>query len=37
VTRAIFALIQEYADNWGKLTSDQSLLFIRQWWRRTFK
>ena len=26
-----FALIQDYADNWGKLTNDQSLLFIRQW------
>jgi hypothetical protein len=26
-----FGLIQEYADNWGKLTSEQSLLFIRQW------
>ena len=26
-----FGLIQEYADNWGKLTNDQSLLFIRQW------
>jgi len=26
-----FALIQEYADNWGKLTNEQSLLFIRQW------
>ena len=26
-----FALIQEYADNWGKLTNDQSLLFIRNW------
>ena len=26
-----FAVIQEYADNWGVLTNDQSLLFIRQW------
>ena len=26
-----FGLIQDYADNWGKLTDDQSLLFIRQW------
>jgi hypothetical protein len=26
-----FALIQDYADNWGTLTNDQSLLFIRQW------
>jgi hypothetical protein len=26
-----FALIQEYADNWGKLTTDQSLLFTRNW------
>jgi hypothetical protein len=26
-----FGLIQEYADNWGKLTNDQSLLFIRNW------
>lgn len=26
-----FALIQDYADNWGKLTSEQSLSFIRQW------
>lgn len=26
-----FALIQDYADNWGKMTNDQSLLFIRQW------
>src|SRR6476619_5057642 len=26
-----FGLIQKYADNWGKLTSEQSLLFIRQW------
>lgn len=26
-----FGLIQEYADNWGKLTDEQSLLFIRQW------
>jgi hypothetical protein len=26
-----FVLIQEYADNWGKLTAEQSLLFIRQW------
>jgi hypothetical protein len=26
-----FGLIQEYADNWGKLTNDRSLLFIRNW------
>jgi flagellar biosynthesis regulator FlbT len=26
-----FAVIQGYADNWGKMTNDQSLLFIRQW------
>jgi len=26
-----FALIQEYADNWGKLTNEQSLSFIQQW------
>jgi hypothetical protein len=26
-----FALIQDYADNWGKLTTDQSLLFTRNW------
>jgi len=26
-----FAVIQDYADNWGKLTNEQSLLFIRQW------
>jgi len=26
-----FGLIQEYADNWGKLTNEQSLLFIRRW------
>jgi len=26
-----FALIQEYADTWGKLTNDQSLLFTRNW------
>jgi hypothetical protein len=26
-----FALIQEYADNWGTLTNDQSLLFTRRW------
>jgi hypothetical protein len=26
-----FGLIQEYADNWGKLTSEQSLLFTRNW------
>jgi len=26
-----FGLIQQYADNWGKLTNEQSLLFIRQW------
>ena len=26
-----FGLIQEYADNWGKMTNEQSLLSIRQW------
>lgn len=26
-----FGLIQEYADNWGRLTNEQCLLFIRQW------
>jgi hypothetical protein len=26
-----FGLIHEYADNWGKLTNDRSLLFIRNW------
>jgi len=26
-----FALIQDYADNWGKLTDEQSLTFVRQW------
>jgi len=26
-----FGLLQEYADNWGKLTNDQSLLFARNW------
>ena len=26
-----FGLIQEYADNWGKLTNDRSFLFIRNW------
>src|SRR6201987_4146294 len=26
-----FGLIQQYADNWGKLTNDQSLLFARNW------
>ena len=26
-----FALIQEYADNYGKMTNDQALLFTRQW------
>lgn len=26
-----FALIQEYADNWGKLTDEQSLSFVRRW------
>jgi hypothetical protein len=26
-----FGLIQDYADNWGKLTNDQSLMFSRQW------
>jgi hypothetical protein len=26
-----FGMIQEYADNWGKLTNDQALLFARNW------
>ena len=26
-----FALIQEYADNWGRMTNEQSLSFIRRW------
>src|SRR6516164_2899040 len=26
-----FGVIQEYADNWGKMTNEQSLSFIRQW------
>ena len=26
-----FGLIQDYADNWGKLTNEQSLLFTRNW------
>jgi len=26
-----FGLIQEYADNWGKMTNEQSLLFARNW------
>lgn len=26
-----FAVIQDYADNWGKLTDQQSLMLIRQW------
>jgi hypothetical protein len=26
-----FGLIQDYAENWGKLTNDQSLLFARNW------
>jgi len=26
-----FAVIQDYADNWGKLTDEQSLTFVRQW------
>jgi hypothetical protein len=26
-----FALIQEYADNWGRMTNDESLLFARNW------
>jgi hypothetical protein len=26
-----FGLIQDYADNLGKLTNEQSLAFIRQW------
>jgi len=26
-----FGLIQEYADNWGKMTNEQTLLFTRNW------
>jgi hypothetical protein len=26
-----FAVIQEYADNWGKLTNEQALSFVRRW------
>ena len=26
-----FALIEDYANNYGKMTNDESLLFIRQW------
>ena len=26
-----FGLIQQYADNWGKMTNEQSLSFTRQW------
>lgn len=26
-----FSLIQEYADNYGKLTNEQSLSFVRRW------
>ena len=26
-----FALIQEYADSYGKLTNEQSLSFVRRW------
>jgi hypothetical protein len=26
-----FGLIQDYADNWGRMTNEQSLLFARQW------
>ena len=26
-----FGIIQDYADNWGQMTNDQSLLFSRQW------
>ena len=26
-----FGLIQEYADNWGKMTNEQALSFSRQW------
>jgi hypothetical protein len=26
-----FAVIQNYADNWGKLTDEQSLSFVRKW------
>lgn len=32
-----FALIQEYADNWGKLTNDQSLSLSGSGWTRIFK
>ena len=24
-------MVQSYADNWGKMTNEQSLSFIRQW------
>lgn len=26
-----FGLIQEYADNWGRMTNEQALLFARRW------
>lgn len=26
-----FGMIQDYADNWGKMTNDESLLFVRNW------
>lgn len=26
-----FELLQNYADNWGKMTNEQSSSFIRQW------
>ena len=26
-----FSLIRDYADNWGKMTNEQSLSFVRQW------
>jgi hypothetical protein len=26
-----FELVQNYADNWGKMTNEQSLSFTRQW------
>ena len=26
-----YALIQDYADQWGTMTDDQALLFLRQW------
>ena len=26
-----FGIIQDYADNWGRMTNEQSLLFSRQW------